>query len=178
MIKKIYDKEKLIELEGSRVDFYLEDDMFELEGILRNKDGKVFIEVLSAVGHILEMSGKLLEVKNKYQKFYAEKIDKSNTFEMEINRIYQLVEQPKVNELIELEKQGILQFFKKQADTFIWFDEDANEWLIELNKINMCFSGDRKSYPSIKELYEDNQEHMSGKWQAICYNTEREEERF
>ncbi|WZL73869.1 hypothetical protein QBE52_03785 [Clostridiaceae bacterium 35-E11] len=175
MFKKMNEKQLLQALDGKGIDFYLEDDMFEIEGVVKSKDEKIIIEVLSAVGHILEMTGKLLEVKPKYEKLYAEKIDKSRTFEMEINRTYHLLEEPIANDFAAMKKERILEFFKKITDTLVWFDEDTNAWFIELNKINMCYSGDRKSYPSIEELFEKNQEHMSGKWQAIYYSSECEE---
>ncbi len=175
-LKELNEKELLKELDGKGIDFYLEDDMFELEGIARNQEGKIIIEVISAVSHILEIAGKFLELKPEYKKFYAEKIDKSRTFEMEINRTYKLLKDPKVKDFTAMKEQGVLQFFKKPTDVLVWFDEDAKEWFIELNKINMCFSGDRKSYSSIKELYEDNKEHMPGEWQALYYNIEYESE--
>lgn len=175
MINKMVDVE-LKELDGKGIDFYLEDDMFELEGIAKNQNGKIIIEVLDAVDHILVMSGKYLEVKPKYGNIYAEKVDKSRTFEMEINRTYKLLEEPKVDDFVAMINQGITEFFRKQTDTLVWFDEEENKWFIEFNKINMFFSGERKSYPSIIELYDDNKKQMFGKWQAIYYSSYCEEE--
>ncbi len=44
------------------VDFYLEDDMFEIEGQFFTIDGQLYIEVHDSVMHILEMAGKELRV--------------------------------------------------------------------------------------------------------------------
>ena len=58
----ITDPEIMKQVDNMYVDFYLEDDMFELEGQFFTVDGELYIEVHDAVMHILEMSGKELKV--------------------------------------------------------------------------------------------------------------------
>ena len=49
--------------DGMYVDFYLEDDMFEVEGQFFTIDDQLYIEVHDSVMHILEMAGKELNFK-------------------------------------------------------------------------------------------------------------------
>ena len=53
-------EETIRQFDGMYVDFYLEDDMFEVEGQFFTIDGQLYIEVHDAVMHILEMAGKEL----------------------------------------------------------------------------------------------------------------------
>ena len=170
---RLSDKEfLLIILDGKRLDFYLEDDMFEIEGRAKKENGDIIIEVLDAVGHVLEISGKYLKVIENYNKLNAERIDNGKNFEMEINRVYELLINPASEDFSKMKESGVEQFFKKQADTLVWFEDD--KWIIELNKINMCFGGDRYYYNTLKELFDSNEEQMSGKWQAVYYSSEVE----
>ena len=58
----IYNKDIIEKFDGMYVDFYLEDDMFEIEGQFFTIDGQLYIEVHDSVMHILEMAGKELRV--------------------------------------------------------------------------------------------------------------------
>lgn len=170
---RLSNKEFLLNiLDGKRLDFYLEDDMFEIEGRAKKENGDIIIEVLDAVGHVLEISGKYLKVIESYNKLNAERIDNGKNFEMEINRVYELLTNPTSEDFSKMKESGAEQFFKKQADTLVWFEDD--KWIIELNKINMCFSGDRYYYNTLEELFDSNKEQMLGKWQAVYYSSEVE----
>ena len=56
----INDPETIARFDGMYVDFYLEDDMFEVEGQFFTVDDQLYIEVHNSVMHILEMAGKEL----------------------------------------------------------------------------------------------------------------------
>lgn len=160
---------------GKRVDFYLEDDMFEIEGVAYEEGGRTVIHVLDAVGHVLEMSGDFLELQIKGRKLYAKRIDTGKVFEMEINRIYENMEDPAAPDFLRMKDSGVELFFKKPTDTLVWFDEEQGLWIIELNKVNMYFSGTRTSYETLDQLFESNREHMDGIWQAVCFSSAVEE---
>lgn len=170
---KLKDKELLLDIiGGKRLDFYLEDDMFEIEGRAKKENGEIIVEVLDAVRHVLEMTGKHLKIYFKYKKLFAERTDNGKTFEMEINRVYDLLTDPTAEDFTNMENSGVEQFFKKQTDTLVWNEND--KWTIELNKVNMYFSGDRYYYDSLKELFDANAKQMIGNWQAVYYSSEPE----
>ena len=174
---KLNDKAALLkELDGKRVDFYLEDDMFEIEGIATCQNGAVVIKVLDAVGHILEMCGDYLEVEAKHRRLCAKRVDNGKTFDMEINRIYERLENPDAKTFLRMWNSGTEQFFQKMTDTLVWFDEAQKKWIIELNKINMCFSGNRTSYETLEQLFDANRIHMDGVWQAVSYSSAVEDD--
>ncbi|MBR0600116.1 hypothetical protein [Sinanaerobacter chloroacetimidivorans] len=169
-------REKLMEeLKGRNVDFYLEDDMFEVEGMARYEDGRIIIQVLDAVGHMMELAGDFLELMMQNRKLLARRTDTGKVFEMEINRIYDLVEMPSPKEFLNKKALGADQFFHKPTDTLIWFDDEMKQWTIEKNKINMYFCGERTAYESLEQLFQSNEEYMNGKWQAVFFNSEVEE---
>jgi len=176
MLERMNEQEIKNLLDGKELDFYLEDDMFELEGSAKVQDDKIIVKVLSGVSHMKEIAGDFLEITPQYRKVLAERSDKSRTFQMLINRVYERFKDPKPDDFTAMKEQGIKYFFKKPTDTLIWFAPDENKWFIELNKINMFFRGNRKSYPSIQELYEENQEYLSGEWQVIYYSPDIEDE--
>ncbi len=170
---RLDDREFLLDIiDGKRLDFYLEDDMFEIEGKAEIKNEEVFVEVLDAVGHVLETIGQYLKLHWKYTQLSAERIDNGKTFEMEINRVYELLTDPTAEDFVKMEKSGVEQFFKKRTDTLVW--RENNKWVIELNKINMYFSGDRYYYDSLSELFDSNAAQMKGNWQAVYYSSEVE----
>lgn len=169
------EKEFLLSIiDGKRLDFYLEDDMFEIEGKATVKNGEIIIEVLDAVGHVLEICSQYLKLRDNANRLLAERIDTGKIFEMEINRVYDQLIDPAAEDFIKMNDSGVEQFFKKQTDTLVWFDFEQNKWVIELNKINMYFSGDRYYYNSLKELFDSKKEHMTGSWQAVYYSSEAE----
>ncbi len=170
---RLNDKEYLLSIiEGKRMDFYLEDDMFEIEGRVVKKDGDMVVEVLEAVGHVLDIVGRSLRLRFDYKKLYAERLDTGKSFEMEINRVYDLIANPTAEEFSEKIKKGAKCFFRKQSDTLVW--READKWVIELNKINMYFNGDRYYYNSLQELCSSNAAQMAGDWQAVYYSSEPE----
>ena len=165
-------KEILIqELCGNHVDFYLEDDMFEIEGTAYLEDDKIIIRVLSAVMHIRRICGKFLELQVKNKRLYAQRIDTGKIFEMEINRIYKNLVDPTGEDFLHMKTIGVDQFFQKSTDTLVWFDPDQNNWTIEINKINMFSHGDRSSYENIEDLFKAHPEHMGGVWQAVLFSS-------
>jgi len=176
MLEKMNEQEIKNLLDGKDIDFYLEDDMFELEGSAKVQDDKIIVKVLSGVSHMKEIAGDFLEITPQYRKVLAERSDKSRTFQMLINRVYERFKDPEPDDFIAMREQGVMYFFKKPTDTLIWFEPNENKWFIELNRINMHSWGDRKSYSSIQELYKENQQHLSGEWQFIYYSPEIEEE--
>lgn len=174
MLQKNMDYLKKV-LNDKMIDFYLEDDMFEIEGKAKVEGDKIIVKVLDAVGHVLEMAGDYLELQVKNKRLYAQRTDNGKVFEMEINRIYDRLDDPTPADFIKMNKAGIDQFFKKNTDTLVWMDEKTGKWFIELNKINMFFSGDRSSYDTIGQLYEVNKEQMGDTWQAVYFSSEVEE---
>ncbi len=170
------DQDNLLkELKGRNVDFFLEDDMFELEGMAKEEDGKIIIQVLDAVGHMLELSGDSLELMIQNRKMMATRTDTGKEFEMEINRIYDLLDRPSPDDFLLKRASGAGQFFQKPTDTLVWYDQDTEKWIIERNKINMFYGGERKSYHSLEQLFQSNQDCIDGKWQAVFFNSEVEE---
>ena len=61
------DKYNCGNIDGKSVDFYLEDDMFEIEGRFEEVDGEIFILVVDAVSHMLKIAGNRLKVGEKYE---------------------------------------------------------------------------------------------------------------
>ena len=157
------------------VDFYLEDDMFELEGKFFTIDGELYIEVHDAVMHILEMAGKELKCGQIGKVFTATRPD-GHRFLMEINRVYHKLENPTAAELQKLhDEEEIKIFFLKLTDVMVKFDEEKNKWSIVKNKINMYYIGDIAEYDTIEELCADNADVMEGTWQAVIYEAYEEE---
>ncbi|MBP1927422.1 hypothetical protein J2Z76_003324 [Sedimentibacter acidaminivorans] len=161
-------------LNDKMVDFYLEDDMFEIEGKAKAVKGEIIIEVLYAVEHIMEMSGEFLKIQDRNRKLFAQRIDTGKIFEMEINRVYDKLKDPIVEDFLEMKKLGVEQFFKKDTDTLVWFDDETEKWVIELNKINMYFCGERTSYSTLEQLFDSNKEYIDGIWQAVYFSSEAE----
>ncbi len=164
-------------VDGNSLDFYLEDDMFEIEGRAHIESDKIIIDVKNAVGHVLAISGKELEVFMTSNGLCAKRTDTGKVFQMEINRIYTKLVDPIPESFISLRASNEkVHFFKKESDTLIWYDPKESRWYIELNKINMFFSGDRKSYKVLDQLFDSNKENVSGVWQAVSYSSEVEYE--
>ena len=174
----IYNKDIIEKFDGMYVDFYLEDDMFEIEGQFFTIDGQQYIEVHDSVMHILEMAGKELRVGQVGELFTATRPD-NHRFYMEINRVYYLMENPAAADFMEMfEKNGVSQFFLKLTDVMVKHDGETNKWKITKNKINMYYVGDTIEYDSIEELCADNADVMSGTWQAVVYEAYEEESDF
>ena len=164
--------------DGMYVDFYLEDDMFEVEGQFFTIDNQLYIEVHDSVMHILEMAGKELKVGQIGEVFTATRPD-NHRFYMEINRVYYLMENPTAADFLEMyEKNGISQFFLKLTDVMVKYNEEDKKWRITKNKINMYYVGDTIEYDSIEELCSENADVMNGTWQAVTYEAFEEESDF
>lgn len=170
------DKEFFMNADGKSVDFYLEDDMFEIEGKFLLENNDVFIVVIDAVSHMLKIAGKKLKIGKKYGKFTASRIEDGKTFDLEINRVFTPLINPSVDGFQREFDKGIRQFFHKADDTLVWYDNESEKWNIEVNKINMYCSGDRYEYNSIEEMFEDKKEYLAGKWQCIYFSAEVEED--
>jgi hypothetical protein len=171
----INDPETIKKFDGMYVDFYLEDDMFEIEGQFFTVDGRLYIEVHNSVMHILEMAGKELRLAQVGQVFTATRPDE-HRFYMAINRVYYNMENPGPKEFKEmLEKEDINTFFLKLTDVMVIYVPDTKKWKITKNKINMYYVGDMIEYDTIEELYEENKDIMEGVWQAVVYEAYEEE---
>jgi hypothetical protein len=171
----INDPETIKKFDGMYVDFYLEDDMFEIEGQFFTVDGRLYIEVHNSVMHILEMAGRELRLAQVGQVFTATRPDE-HRFYMAINRVYYNMENPGPKEFKEmLEKEDINTFFLKLTDVMVTYVPDTKKWKITKNKINMYYVGDMIEYDTIEELYEENKDIMEGVWQAVVYEAYEEE---
>lgn len=172
----IKDKDFFEKANGKSVDFYIEDDMFELEGKFVIEEGEVYIYVIDAVSHMLKIAGDKLLVKPRYDRFTATRVDSGKTFDLEINRVFVPLIDPSAGDFEEEFNKGTTQFFNKPDDTLVWFDSDKNKWFMEVNKINMYSSGDIYEFDTLDELFEKSKKYTKGKWQCIYYSAEVEEE--
>ncbi|MGN1350277.1 MAG: hypothetical protein ACI4VM_04685 [Anaerovoracaceae bacterium] len=171
----INDPATIARFDGMYVDFYLEDDMFEIEGKFFTIDNQLYIEVHDAVMHILEMAGKELRLAQVGQVFTATRPD-NKRFYMAINRVYYIMENPGPEDFKKmLKEEEIETFFLKLTDVMVKFLPDKNKWQITKNKINMYYVGDIIEYDTIEELCEDNKDIMEGLWQAVVYEAYEEE---
>ncbi|MEG0292153.1 MAG: hypothetical protein RR495_05665 [Anaerovoracaceae bacterium] len=170
------DKEFFEKRNGKAVDFYLEDDMFEIEGKIAMKDGEAHIEVVYAVGHMLKIAGNELKIGEKYGKLTASRIEDGKTFDLEINRVYTALENPKVEDFKTEFECGVRQFFNKLEDTLVWYETKKDKWFMEVNKINMFCSGDIHEFDSLEEMFQKADKYLSGKWQCIYFSAEVEED--
>lgn len=159
----------LQEFVGKEVAFFLEDDMFELTGIIRKDNGKFIIEITDAISHILKMIGKVLEVKVSNQKIYLIKIDSNQEFEMCINRIYSTLTDPSLAEFSDMALKGVREFFRKSDNTYVSYIEDTNKWNIDFYYYDPPRVAST-SHDTLADLYAENAEQMRGKWEAICYS--------
>ena len=159
------------------VDFYLEDDMFEIEGQFFTIDGELYIEVHNAVMHILEMAGKELKCGQIGKVFTATRPD-GHRFLMEINRVYYKLQDPTAADFQKLyDEEDIKIFFLKLDDVMIKYIEDTKKWQLTKNKINMLYIGDRVEYDTLEELFADpdNKEVLEGEWLDADYEAYEEE---
>lgn len=164
------------ELCGRQVDFYLEDDMFEIEGAAACENGEIVIRALSTLEFVKKICGDSLKLRVRDKRVYAERTDTGKIFEMEINRIYENLETPSAEDFLRMKATGADWFLQKSTDTLVWFEQERDEWMIETNKINMCFNGVRTAYAGIEKLFEAHKEQMSGTWQAIFFSSSMEKE--
>lgn len=162
--------------DGKSVDFYLEDDMFEIEGRFSVEGDDVYIIVVDAVSHMLKIAGSKLKVGEKYGRLTASRTEDGKTFDLEINRVFLPLTDPKPEDFKNEFEKGISQFFNKPDDTLIWYDSENKKWSIEVNKINMYCSGDRYDYDTIEEMFEGSREYLGGKWQCIYFSAEVEDD--
>lgn len=172
----IKDKDFFEKADGKSVDFYLEDDMFEIEGKFSYEDGVAYIYVIDAVSHMLKIAGKKLRISENLGRFTATRTEDGKTFDMEINRVFTPLLDPTLQDFMNEFNSGITQFFNKPDDTLVWFDELEKKWFIEINKINMFSTGDIHKYESMNDMFEHDSEYLAGKWQCIYYSAEVEED--
>lgn len=170
------DKDFFRNSDGKSVDFYLEDDMFEIEGRFSIEGDEIYIEVVDAVSHMLKIAGNKLLVGEKYGRLTASRVEDGKTFDLEINRVFLPLLDPKVEDFKKEFENGITQFFNKPDDTLVWFDAESDKWSIEVNKINMFCSGDRYVYENLDEMFENAKPYLAGKWQCIYFSAEVEED--
>lgn len=170
------DKYNCEKIDGKSVDFYLEDDMFEIEGRFEEVDGEIFILVVDAVSHMLKIAGDRLKVGEKYKRLTATRTDNGKTFDLEINRIFQPLTNPSAKDFEKEFNNGITQFFNKADDTLVWYNEDMDKWFMEINKINMYSSGDIHQFDTLDELFEKSGKYTEGRWQCIYFSAEVEED--
>ena len=171
----INDENNIKKFDGMYVDFYLEDDMFEVEGQFFTIDNQLYIEVHDSVMHILEMAGKELRLVQIGDVLSAYRPD-GHRFLMEINRVYYQMENPGAAEFIEMhEKNEVNQFFLKLTDVMVKYNDETKKWSITKNKINMYYIGDVSEYDTLEELCADNTDVMEGTWQAVIYEAYEEE---
>lgn len=168
------DPETIKKFDKMFVDFYLEDDMFEIEGQFFTIDGQLYIEVHDAVMHILEMAGKELKVTQIGNVFTATRPD-GHKFYMEINRVYYNMENPSPADFTKLKDEGVNTFFLKLTDVMVRYMSKENKWQITKNKINMYYIGDQEEYDTIEALFENNNDVVQGNWQAVVYEAYEEE---
>ncbi len=169
------DKDFFEKVDGKSVDFYLEDDMFEIEGKFSVNEEGIFIEVIDAVNHMLKIAGNKLIVSEKFGKLVASRCEDGKTFDLEINRVFLPLINPSADDFKREFEKGTTQFFNKPDDTLLWYDEEEKKWFIEVNKINMFCSGDRYEYSSIDEMVVNAEQYLLGKWQCIYYSAEVDE---
>lgn len=172
----IKDKDFFKEADGKSVDFYLEDDMFEIEGRFAIENGEVYIYVVDAVSHMLKIAGNKLKVAPRYDRFTATRTEDGKTFDLEINRVFIPLVDPSADDFKKEFENGTTQFFNKPDDTLVWYDSDEQKWFMEVNKINMYSSGDIHKYDSLEELFDKGEQYTKGKWQCIYFSAEVEED--
>lgn len=175
MMLDIKDKNFFEKADGKSVDFYLEDDMFEIEGKISVEGDDRFIMVIDAVSHMLKIAGEKLKIGEKYGRLTASRIEDGKVFDLEINRVFVPLVNPNNEDFAKEFANGITQFFNKPDDTLVWYDSQTEKWNMEVNKINMFCSGDRYEYNSIDEMFEGAKEYLNGKWQCIYFSAEVEE---
>lgn len=176
MMLDLKDKDFFKNADGKSVDFYLEDDMFEIEGRFSVEGEDIYIDVVDAVSHMLKIAGNKLKVGEKYGRLSASRIEDGKTFDLEINRVFLPLVNPNIEDFQKQYNLGITQFFNKPDDTLVWYDSESKKWSIEVNKINMFCSGDRYTYDSIEEMFENAKSYLGGKWQCIYFSAEVEED--
>lgn len=171
----INDPEIVATFDNMYVDFYLEDDMFEIEGQFFTIDGQLYIEVHDAVMHILEMAGKELKLTQIGRVFTATRPDGVRYY-MAINRVYYKLMDPTPDVFKEyMEEKHVDQFFLKLDDVMVEYSSEDKKWKIVKNKINMYYIGDIFEYDTLEELYAEHAEDMKGEWQACIYEAYEEE---
>lgn len=175
----INDPETIERFDGLYVDFYLEDDMFELEGQFFTLDGQLYIEFLSSRGvlHMAEMAGKELRMSQIGKNFYATRPD-GKRFYSAINRVYYKVTDPKPEDFKEYLEKGVDEFFLLMEDISVNYVPETKKWTILKNKIDMTYIGDVFEHDSIEELCAEHAEDMKGEWEFCIYEAYEEESDF
>ena len=174
------DPETVARFENLYVDFYLEDDMFELNGQFFVIDGQLYIEVHNGVMHMLEMAGKELRLVQIGQVFTAYRPD-GQRFYMAINRVYHKIENPDAGVFTKYHNDfDISEFYLllDEDDVAVKYHKDTKKWSITKNKINMYYMGDTDEYDTIEALCEAHPEDLAGTWEGLIYEAYEEESDF
>lgn len=168
---KIEDIQDLEELVGQEIDFYLEDDMFELEGIIRKDNNKFLMEITEGIPHILKMIGRFVEIRLSNQKIYLQKLDTKKEFEIFINKIYNTLTNPTKEDFCTILDKGICEVFRKSDNTLVSYINSTNRWSIRFFREDLP-KGISEIYDTLEALYDDNSKIMNGKWDFTYYNCE------
>lgn len=167
-IEKIKNLEELV---GQEIDFYLEDDMFELEGIVRKDDNIFIMEITGGIPHILKMIGEFVGIKLSNQKIYLQKLDTKKEFEIFINRIYNTLNNPTKEDFCTMLDKGICEVFRKSDNTLVSYINSENKWSIRFFRDDQP-KGISETYETLEALYDDNSNIMNGRWDFTYYNCE------
>ncbi|MBP2627849.1 MAG: hypothetical protein H6Q68_2560 [Firmicutes bacterium] len=162
----------LEELVGKKIDFFLEDDMFELTGIVRKENNSYSMEIIVAIDHIFKMIGKSLDMSLRHQKVYLRKVDIQKEYEICINRVYDTLTNPRKEEFCAIVADDIHEIYKsgdyEADDVIVSYDDNEYKW-----KLSYFWEGVPReytnSYDTLEALYEDNLNIMDGKWEKTYY---------
>lgn len=176
----INDPATVTQFENLYVDFYLEDDMFELNGQFFVIDGQLYIEVQNGVMHMLEMAGKELRLVQIGHVFTAYRPD-GQRYYMAINRVYHKVENPNAEIFQKYhDEYGINEFYLliEIDDIAVRYHQNTKKWTLTKNKINTLYLGDTFEYDTLEELCEANKDDLQGVWEGLVYEAYEEESDF
>lgn len=153
------------------VDFYIGDDMFEIEGRVYLRDGVYYIDDLNAVDHILRVAGSKVIMYMKNDEIMMKNADTGAIFDCEINRVYDLLTDPKKSDIEKNYNNGFKQFFKKFDDITLAFNYEDNMWYTSQMTAEFP-KGIINKYDSLDTLFNERPEIFSGSWQMIYYDSE------
>jgi hypothetical protein len=89
----------LQDLVGKDIDFFLENDFFEIEGIVKKENEQFILEILGRVPDNHKLAEKIYEIELKNNKVYLKTPDEQD-FEIFINKIYETIDNPTKEQLI------------------------------------------------------------------------------
>lgn len=157
-------------LKDKRIDFFLEDDMFHIDGVVRKEGDKFFVRELTGVDHILRISGEALELLDERGKILMKHLQTSQVFDVECNRIYDLVNEPEIKDFNHYIDIDIIEFLKKtdEADVVLSKEKNSGVWRLTVmtpaKPYGIAYESD-----SLEELYNEQGEVMKGSWMAVYH---------